>query len=94
MLRLYALALATNATANNSITAEFRLYRNGTLLTTRTFIRNLNVSGVQRFNLADTYVDTSPATVLTTYELRVIVTSSNSITSVEAVNRYLNIIRF
>ncbi|WP_404332363.1 hypothetical protein [Mesobacillus maritimus] len=82
-------------TANSTMTIEFRTYRDGALLQTKVFNRSISGAGTQRFMVGNTYVDTAPATNPTsTYELRLIVTAATNITSVTAVNRDLNLIKF
>jgi hypothetical protein len=90
----YALSYEGVFTSNWSVTAEFRLYRDGTLITTRTLNRSGSPAGTNRFPVANTYVDTAPATTSSTYELRVITTAASNLTSATTINRYLNIILF
>lgn len=71
-----------------------RLYRDTTLIDTRTFNRSSSQAGTQRFPLASTQVDVVPATTTSTYSLRIIVTADLNITSTTAHNRDLNIITF
>ncbi|EAR66027.1 hypothetical protein B14911_11932 [Bacillus sp. NRRL B-14911] len=90
-----AVQLDTSANANNSITVQFRLYRDGTLLTTRTLSRVLAAAGNQTFDIADTYVDTPPATnPASIYQLRVIVTAQTNYTAATVNQRNLNLIKF
>ncbi|MGE1115684.1 hypothetical protein ACQJ0K_28595, partial [Priestia megaterium] len=90
----YALAVEIIATANWSIQFEMRLYRDTTLIDTRTFNRSGSQAGTQRFPLASTQVNVVPATATSTYSLRLIVTAESNITSATANNRDLNIITF
>ncbi len=82
------------ATSNFSVTYEFRLYRNGTLIHTRITNRVGTASGTNRIPIADTYVDTTPVVGLNTYQLRVIVTAATNITTLTVINRNMNIIQF
>ncbi|MEC1072087.1 hypothetical protein P9D22_28465, partial [Priestia megaterium] len=90
----YALAVEIITTANWSFVLEMRLYRNTTLIDTRTLNSNSQQSGTYRFPLANTQVDIAPATTTSTYSLRLIVTSASNVTSATALNRDLNIITF
>lgn len=80
--------------SNWSLVAELCIYRSATLISTRTLNRSGNASGTQRFPIADTYVDTAPATASVSYQVRAIVTTDSNITSATVINRNLNIITF
>jgi hypothetical protein len=90
----YALAYEAIFSANWTVSVEFRLYRDGTLITVRTLFRIGSQAGTNRFPVANTYVDTAPATTSSTYQLRVITTAASNLTSSTTINRYLNIIQF
>lgn len=90
----YVLSYEGVFTANWAVTIEFRLYRDGTLITTRTLNRTGSTAATNRFPVGNTYVDTAPATASSTYDLRVITTAATCLTSATAVNRYMNIIQF
>ncbi|MGC7872892.1 hypothetical protein ACPUYX_15370, partial [Desulfosporosinus sp. SYSU MS00001] len=78
----YAFAVEFVTTANWAFVFETRLYRDATLINTRTFNRNAASAGTQRFPLSSTYVDVAPATsASSTYSVRVIVTTATNITS-------------
>ncbi|MDW2878475.1 MULTISPECIES: hypothetical protein [Bacillaceae] len=90
----YATGIEEIVNANNAITLQIRLYRSGVLLTTRTLSRSLTASGVQRFDVADTFVDTPPVSGTATYELRVLVITAVNVVSGSANNNFLNLIKF
>lgn len=78
----YSYAIDFVVTASWSFVFESRLYRDGTLINTRTFNRSGTTAGNQRFPLSNTFVDTVPATsAASTYQVRVIVTAATSLTS-------------
>jgi hypothetical protein len=77
-----------------TITAEFRIFRDGVLIHTRTLNRSGTPPATQRFVVADTYVDTAPATTTSTYELRAIITAATAVTSAAATNVDLNLMVF
>ncbi|MNP14410.1 hypothetical protein D3C76_1067320 [compost metagenome] len=89
-----AVSVEAITTANSSLTFEVRLYRDGTLINTRTIQRNLSAAGTQRFPIANTFVDTAVATTTSTYQVRVIFTTATNVTSATAINRNINIITF
>jgi multidrug efflux pump subunit AcrA (membrane-fusion protein) len=89
-----AISVEAITSANSSLTFEVRLYRNGTLIATRTIQRNLSAAGTQRFPMANTFVDTAIATTTSIYEVRVIFTTATNVTSATALNRNINIISF
>ena len=82
------------STANYSITAEFRIYRDATLIHTRTLDRVGAAAGTNRIPFCDTHVDTAVANTTSLYEIRVIVTAATNITSATANNPDLNLIVF
>ncbi|WP_242980113.1 hypothetical protein [Hungatella xylanolytica] len=90
----YGIDLQNVTTADYSYTAELRLYRDGTLIDTRTSSFSGSVAATQNTAIANTYVDTAPATTTSTYQLRVIYTAATNITSASVINRNLNLIVF
>ena len=90
----YGFGLNSVTTANYTINAEFRLYRDGVLIDTRGLDRVAAAAGTQRYPIANTYVDTAVATGTSTYEVRVIVITGTNVTSSAAINRNLNMIAF
>ena len=90
----YAFGLNSVTTANYTLDAEFRLYRDGVLIATRGLDRVGASAGTQRYPIANTYVDTAVATGTSTYDVRVIITTATNITSSAAINRNLNMIAF
>jgi hypothetical protein len=90
----FAVSYDVVTTANFSFTIESRLYRDGTLISTRTLNRNGSQAGTQRFPVSNTYVDTAVATTTSTYQIRAIVTAASNVTSTTGVNRNINIINF
>jgi hypothetical protein len=90
----YALAVEFVATANASAVFSVRLYRDTTLISTRTFSRMMESAGTQRFPFSNTLVDTAVAAGTVTYDLRVIFTTASNVTSAAAINRNINVIRF
>jgi hypothetical protein len=80
--------------ANWTVTIENRIYRDATLISTRTFNRTASAAGTQRIPQSNTYVDTAPTTGSFTYTLRAIITTETSLTSAAAINRNMNIITF
>jgi hypothetical protein len=88
----YALSFEANAAANSSFTFETRLYRDATLINSRTYI-DTTPAGTFRITCSDTYVDTAPANATSNYSVRVIVTQA-TIISATASNRSLNAIVF
>ncbi|MCA1036813.1 collagen-like protein, partial [Bacillus infantis] len=90
----YTLAIEANANNNNTLNTLIRLYRDGDLIVTRGLNRTLTSAGIQRFIVANTYIDTAPNTTTSTYELRVINTVATNVTSVIADNRFMNLIKF
>lgn len=90
----FAVSYDILTTANFSFTVESRVYRDGTLINTRTINRSGSSAGTQRFPVSNTYVDTAVATTTSTYQVRAIVTAASNVTSTTAVNRNLNIINF
>jgi len=92
----YAFAVEFVTSANWAYVFEVRLYRDATLINTRTVNRNLSAAGTQRFPLGNTYVDIVPATsASSTYSVRVIVTAVTNITSASTGTSIdLNIITF
>ena len=81
-------------TANWSVTFELRLYRDATLIDTRTFNTNQPSGGTHRYQFASTQVNIAPANATSTYSLRVIFTVDSNVTSASAINRDMNIITF
>lgn len=92
----YALGVDFVVTSNWAFVFEVRLYRDATLINTRTSNRSAQTAGSQRFPLSSTYVDTAPATsASSTYSVRVIVTTATNVTSAATGNSItLNIITF
>jgi hypothetical protein len=90
----YALSFEALGTANSSIAVEARLYRDGTLISSRGFIDSQSIAGVQKTTLSDTFVDVASVTSTATYSVRIIVTSSTNITSATVSNRNLNCMTF
>jgi hypothetical protein len=92
----YSTAINAVCTANYSIVFEMRLYRDGTLIQTRTYNRTGSNAGTQRFPLSDTYVDTAPTTTgASTYQVRTIVTTGTNVTSATTgTSNDINIITF
>jgi hypothetical protein len=90
----YSLGLSAVSTADWTIAVEYRLYRNGTLINTRTFSRDGSTATTQIFPMSNTYVDLATLTTFHTYELRVIVTASTNISSASATQRDINMIVF
>ncbi len=92
----YALTIDAVVTSNWSTTFELRLYRDVTLLETRTYNTSQATSGTQSIPLSNTYVDTAPATTAsTTYQLRVIATAATNVSSMSTgASIGLNIITF
>ncbi|OOM63723.1 hypothetical protein CLBCK_08580 [Clostridium beijerinckii] len=90
----YALAIENATTANSTQTLEIRLYRDGTLITTRIVERTIAAAGTQRFVISNTFVDTAAITGTTTYDVRVIYTAAANITTGTAFNRNINTIAF
>ncbi|OOM62174.1 hypothetical protein CLBEIC_39570 [Clostridium beijerinckii] len=90
----YALAIENVTTANSTQTLEIRLYRDGTLITTRIIERTIASAGTQRFPISNTFVDTAVVTGTTTYDIRVIYTTATNITTGTAFNRNINTIAF
>jgi hypothetical protein len=87
-------SLSYATTANYSLSAESRLYRNGVLIESRPLNRSGSGAGTQSFTLSDTFVDTAPATATTTYEIRVITTAATNVTSGTASVRNINLLIF
>ena len=81
-------------TANSSVTFQIRLYRDSTLISTKELDRTLSTAQTALYPVSNTYVDTAIATGTSTYQLRVIFTATNNITSATAVNRDINCITF
>ena len=81
-------------TSNYNVVAEFRTYRDATLISTRILNRTAAAAGTQRFPIANTLVDTAPATASSTYSLRCAITTATNITSGSGNNNNLNIIVF
>ncbi len=90
----YALAFSSINDADYSIEAEFRLYRDGTLIDARNMSTSGTAAGTQVIDIFNTYVDTAVSTGTLTYDVRVIVTSATNITSADAINRNINAIVF
>ncbi|MCB8814612.1 hypothetical protein LJE72_03480, partial [Desulfosporosinus sp. SRJS8] len=92
----YAFGLDFVVTSDWAFVFETRLYRDSTLINTRTSNRSGQTAGTQRFPLSSTYVDTAPATsASSTYSVRVIVTTATNVTSADTGNSItLNIITF
>ncbi|PGL66797.1 hypothetical protein CN925_21025, partial [Bacillus sp. AFS055030] len=90
----YATAIELVVTANWTVTFQLRLYRDATLIDTRVFNTNQTTAGTHRFQFASTQVAIAPANATSTYSLRVIFTTSVSVTSASAINRDMNIITF
>jgi hypothetical protein len=90
----YSLELQPIVTANNSFIAEIRLYRDTTLINTKTVMTMNSSGGTLGIPVAGTYVDTAVSTTTSTYEVRVIVTAATNINSADAVNRNMNLIIF
>jgi hypothetical protein len=90
----YALSLNAVTSANWEFDCEVRLYRDSTLINTRTILRTASQSGTQRFPLADTQVDTAVATGTSTYSLRTFITVATNVSSATAINRDINAIVF
>ncbi|MZL08806.1 collagen-like protein, partial [Clostridium beijerinckii] len=90
----YALAVESVTTANSTETFEARLYRDGTLITTRIIERTIVSAATQRFSISNTFVDTAVITGATTYDVRVIYTTATNVTSAAAFNRNINTITF
>ena len=77
-----ALEQVPNTTANWAITYECRLYRDATLIHSRSINRSGSIAGNQTFNNSIVFTDTAPATTAaTTYNVRFIVTSATNIIS-------------
>jgi hypothetical protein len=74
--------------------AELRIYRDATLIFTRTSSFNGSIAGTFDVAIGDTYVDTAVATTTSTYELRVEYTVATNVTTANAVNTTLNVIVF
>jgi hypothetical protein len=87
-------SLAVVVTAGWSLTAEFRIYRDGINVHTRTVNRVGQTAGTQRFAVGDTYVDTAPATTTSSYQLRIIITAGTNVTSATAFNVDMNLMVF
>jgi hypothetical protein len=78
----YSLAVVFIVTSNWSMQYEVRLYRDGSLIQTRTNSGSGQMAGTQRLPFSSTYVDIAPSTnASSTYQLRVIVTSATNVTS-------------
>jgi hypothetical protein len=90
----YSLELQPTVTDNNSLTAEIRLYRDATLINTKTVATMDSSAGTLSIPIAGTYVDTAITTTTATYGVRVIVTEATNITSANAVNSNMNLIIF
>jgi hypothetical protein len=90
----HALGIETVVTSNWSINLHLRIYRDSTLIHTRSFNRTATTAGTQRFDFADTYVDTAPAEVTSTYDLRVIFTTATNVTSATAFGTDMNLLVF
>ena len=90
----YSLSLSYITTANYEIAAETRLYRDGTLLETREFNQSGSTAGTHTFAMLGTLVDTAPLTTTSTYEIRVITTTANNVTSGSVATRNMNLIIF
>ena len=89
-----AISVEAITTANSDLTFIVRLYRDGVLINARTVQRTVSTAGTQRFPVANTFVDTAIATTTSAYEVRVIFTTANNVTSAIALNRNINVIRF
>ena len=77
-----ALEQVPSTTANWKITYECRLYRDTTLIHSRSINRSGSIAGNQTFNNSIVFTDTAPATTAaTTYSVRCIVTSATNIAS-------------
>lgn len=90
----YALETEILTVANYNYNAVYRLYRNSTLIHTRTSNRRAQDAGTQRIPFCDTYIDVSPTSNTNTYDIRLIFTSATNLTSATSFNRDINIILF
>ncbi|GAA4707229.1 hypothetical protein [Brevibacillus fulvus] len=82
------------STANSTLSYNINVRRNGVLLTTTTVQRSLAIAGTAIFVTPNTYVDTAPATGSNTYTVGVMVTDATNITSLTAMTRANNVVRF
>ncbi|WP_080064663.1 hypothetical protein [Ruminiclostridium hungatei] len=90
----YAVSIEAITTANWAMSFEVRLYRDTTLITTRTFIDSASSAGTHRFSISNTQVDTSVATETAGYQLRIIFTTATNVATGTALNRNINAIVF
>ncbi|MBC2599888.1 NTTRR-F1 domain [Bacillus amyloliquefaciens] len=90
----YSVSVDVTSTANSNFVFEIRLYRGAVQIHTRLLSRSIISATTQRFAVADTTVDTAPTAGTNTYQLRVIFTTANNITTATALNIDFNSIRF
>ncbi len=91
----YTLNIVASTTGNWSIAFETRLYRDNTLINTRTYSRNGSQTGDQFIPMSSTYVDTAPVSAASSvYDLKAIITSATSATAKTGTNINMNIITF
>ena len=90
----YAVSVEVITTSNWAMSFEVRLYRDTTLITTKTFIDSAASAGTHRFSISNTQVDTSVSTETTGYQLRIIFTTATNVATGTALNRNINAIVF
>ncbi|UFH24550.1 hypothetical protein NRF13_03910 [Bacillus velezensis] len=90
----YALSAALTTAANSNFVFEVRLYRGAVQIHTRTLSRTSTLAATDSFSIADTTVDTAPTAGTNTYQLRVIFTTANNLTTATALNIDFNSISF
>ncbi|MED0777905.1 collagen-like protein, partial [Bacillus siamensis] len=90
----YALSVALTTAANSNFVFEVRLYRGAVQIHTRTLSRTSPTAATDSFSIADTTVDTAPTAGTNTYQLRVIFTTANNLTTATALNIDFNSIVF
>ncbi|MET3508372.1 hypothetical protein ABMB67_004519 [Halalkalibacter oceani] len=89
-----ALSIEAITTADAVLEFEVRCYRNDVLVQTRVVQRSLTAAGTQSFPVAVTFVDPVTETGSIVYDVRVIFTTADNVTSATAVNCDINAIRF
>ncbi|AGZ55464.1 NTTRR-F1 domain [Bacillus velezensis] len=90
----YSVSVDVTSTANSNFVFEIRLYRGAVQIHTRLLSRSVISATTQRFGVADTTVDTAPTAGTNTYQLRIIFTTANNLTTATALNIDFNSISF
>ena len=90
----YSVSVEAITTANWATSFEVRLYRDTTLITTKTFIDSAPSAGTHRFSISNTQVDTAVSNETAGYQVRVIFTTATNVATGTALNRNINAIVF